>query len=385
MIKFNCKRYNGLTYDDCYWLPNMKNIPVGFWSGFWSYNLLLPLILKEGRRLIYIDTHKILSYGSFLNFIVTSRGFGKTFGFLDFCASNFIKSNHENQFIYLRRFKTETAKASPTLFDKIKLQDKYKKHNLYTKGSKAYIDDEVAGFIIPLSQAQTFKSVNFSKVKYIIFDEFILEPGHNHYIENEVELLLGFIETVMRNRDDVRVFCLGNAVTQVNPYFMYFNLSLPYNNSYKTFKDGLILMYYGVNEEFLKQKQKSKIGRLTAGTQYSAYAISNEFRLEDDNFIEKKTGSSQCHFAFKYKDKTYGAWFDFNAGKIFVSFDYDPSVLMFSTTHSDHTPNTMMISEAKEYHCWKTFIKNYKMGNVYFESQKIKVMAQELMKLLITR
>ena len=42
---------------------------------------------------------------------------------------------------------------------------------------------------------------------------------------------------------------LANAVSATNPYFLYFNLHLPFNNDIITFKDGLILVQYMKNEE----------------------------------------------------------------------------------------------------------------------------------------
>lgn len=49
-----------------------------------------------------------------------------------------------------------------------------------------------------------------------------------------------------------------------NPYFLYFNLSLPFNNDIKLFKDGLILLQYMKNEEYRKVKRETKFGKLIA-------------------------------------------------------------------------------------------------------------------------
>jgi len=63
----------------------------------------------------------------------------------------------------------------------------------------------------------------------------------------------------------------------------------------------------------------------------------------------------------------------FTSGKVFVSFDYDKyTPFIFSLTLADHSPNTMMINSLRRYSFWKTFIENFKLGNVYFENQKIK-------------
>ena len=326
---------------------------------------------------MYYDYSKILSYNAFINFLIGERGVGKTYGASKFVTSRFINKGEE--FVYIRRYKSELQKAVPEFFKALINNEEFKDHKLTTKGNKFIIDDKVAGYSFSLSTAQSLKSTNFPKVKTIIFDEFIIEEGQNHYIKNEVENFLGMVESICRMKD-VRIFMLANAVTISNPYFIYFDLSLPYNTDIKTYKDGLILVQYMYNKEYREAKAQTKFGRLTANTEYSKYANENNFRLDNKNFIEKKSGSSKCSFGIKYKENTYGVWFDYNEGKIFVSSDINTSQIFACTLH-DHTPNTMLLSAIKDYNSWKTFIKNYKLGNVYYESIKIKNSVQELIKM----
>ena len=51
-----------------------------------------------------------------------------------------------------------------------------------------------------LSTAQDLKGTSFSKVKYIIFDEFIIEEGQKKfYLPNEVFIFLNILETIRKN------------------------------------------------------------------------------------------------------------------------------------------------------------------------------------------
>lgn len=170
-----------------------------------------------------------------------------------------------------------------------------------------------------------------------------------------------------------------------NPYFLYFDLSLPYNSDIKTFKNGLILLQYMKNEEYRKQKQKSKLGQLTHNTSYSLYAIDNKFVGDNNNFIEKKQGSSKFSFAFIYQNETFGVWIDKKLDKIYVSEDYIKNTpFMFSTTLNNHSDNTILLKSAKKYKCWKIFIENFEYGNIRFENMKIKNICQELIKSLLS-
>lgn len=206
------------------------------------------------------------------------------------------------------------------------------------------------------------------------------------YLTNEVLIFLNLIETIARMRD-IKIFMLANpANIYTNPYFLYFDLSIPYNNDIKTFKDGLILLQYMKNEEYRQAKRNTKFGKLVAGTSFEDYAINNKCLNDNKEFIDKKQGSAKFSFAFTYNNETFGVWFDFNLGKIYVSNDYNKnSPFIFACTLKDHTPNTLLLSSAKKYHCWKSFIDNYSLGNVRFETQKIKFICQELIKLILTK
>ena len=67
-------------------------------------------------------------------------------------------------------------------------------------------------------------------------------------------MVLDLIETVARLRD-IQVIFLGNALSITNPYFAYWDLELPYNSEFKTFKDGMIVVNYAKNEEYRKVSQ----------------------------------------------------------------------------------------------------------------------------------
>lgn len=153
--------------------------------------------------------------------------FGKTYGAVKFVTKDFIKN--ENQFAYIRRYKSDLKESVPTFFNAIKTNEEFPDHNLKSDNKKFYCDNQECGFAFTLSTAQDLKSSNFNKVKNIIFDEFIIDEGQKkYYLQNEVEVFLNLIETIARMRD-VRIFMLGNAGNILtNPYFLYFDLSLPY-------------------------------------------------------------------------------------------------------------------------------------------------------------
>lgn len=328
---------------------------------------------------MFYNYNKILSYNAFLNFLIGERGVGKTYGAVKFVTSQFIKKNE--QFAYIRRYKSDLKNSVPTFFTSVINNNEFDNH-LYNKGNLFYCDGDICGYAMTLSTAQDLKSSNFDNVKNIIFDEFIIDEGQKkYYLQNEVETFLNLVETIARLRK-VRIFLLGNAGNILtNPYFLYFDLSVPYNSDIKIYKDGLILVQYMNNKEYRKEKMKTDFGKLVAGTSYENYAIKNQDNHLSSDFIEKKKGTAKFSFGFIYKSNTFGVWIDNVFGKIYVSSDYDKhSPYIFATTLPDHTENTMLIKSAKRYSCWKNFIENYNIGNVRFENNKIKNITLELIK-----
>lgn len=240
------------------------------------------------------------------------------------------------------------------------------------------------GEAVSLATSQDLKSVNFSKVRNIIFDEFIIEEGQKKfYLKNEVFVFLNLLETIGRLRD-IRVFMLSNSANSNNPYFVYFDLLLPYNNDIKLFKNNTILLQYMKNEAYREAKRNTRFGHLIAGTDFEDYAVNNSFINDNKDFIEKKKGTSKFSFAFIYQNETFGVWLDNTEGLVYVSTDYVKNTpYLFSTTLKDHKPNTLFINSAKKYTCWKNFMKNFEIGIVRFENAKIKAICSDLIKMLL--
>lgn len=328
---------------------------------------------------IYYNYDRISGYDATFSFIISERGLGKTYGALVKAIKNFLKTG--NWFIYLRRYKSELVKAVPHLFDAIILNNEFPDYNFYVEANKFYIQAKELegekgskvqfGEAIALSTANILKSTNFSQVSLIIFDEFLLATGVFHYLRNEVETLLDAVETIGRLRD-VKVFFLGNMISLTNPYFTYFDLSLPYHSEFKTFKDGLIVVHYAKNLEYRKVKKASKFGRLIDGTHYASYAIDNEALIDNNNFIGSKDGECKNYSVIKIHGKKYGIWRSKIDGRYYVSNDYDPNnPCTFTFANTDHDENTILMN-AKRSPWFKAVIENYKIGNLWFESQAIK-------------
>lgn len=325
---------------------------------------------------MYWNINEPLSYNCLFNFIVGARGVGKTYGAKEWAIKDFLKNG--NQFVYVRRYKEEFKKANK-FFDDIK--ESFPEVEFGVKFPYCYINGDLAGNFIALSTAKIEKSTPFPKVNKIIYDEFILDKGFHRYLPDEVTNFLELYSTVARDRDVIAMF-LSNALTITNPYFIYFDLSLPYGKSIRAEND--ILIQIVKDKEYTEKMEQTRFGKIIAGTKYSDYAIGNEFFRDNKNFVQKKTAKAKYQFCIVYKGEKFGVWFDYSQGLQFVSNDYDlKRPLVYSFTMDDHTPNTFLLANTKNVPYIKHFIENYKLGVVRFESINIKNICAEIIKMTI--
>ena len=333
---------------------------------------------------IFYNPERIISYNALLNIVIGERGVGKTYGFKKFIVNRFL--NKHKQFAYIRRYDTDLeASVGNTndnkFFEQIRSEfpDSEFKISKSKKVRKLYIDNKLCGYALPLSAADSLKSSSYENVDTIIYDEFMLKEGSSqHYLRNEPEIILDLIETIGRLRD-IRIYCLGNAISSTCPLMAYFDLTLPYNTDIKTFKDGTIAVEYIKNEKYREVKKASRFGKLIDGTKYGKYAIDNEFLTDSKAFIKKKDKFAKFYFILYVNGRQYGIWRDFTNGYMYVSNDIDPNCpIKFAIHEEDHNESTVF-AKVRSNFWFKQIINHYRMARLCFENQAVKNMfMQEL-------
>lgn len=337
------------------------------------------------NKSIWYSLQKILSYNALFNFIVGARGGGKTYASKQLAINSFLKDKSE--FVYIRRYKTEMKRSRPNFFNDI--SNAYPDVAFTVKGNKAYINDEIAGHFITLSNAKIEKSVSYPNVKYIIFDEFILDKGHHHYLPDEVTAFLELYETVARLRE-VKVIFISNAVSINNPYFIYFGIDTPYQKSIEKYynvegsythinKDKKqypdIAVEFYENEEFIEVKNKTRFGGLIKGTKYGDYAVNNKMLRDSNSFIEKKP-QSRYIYTINIEGMDIGVWFD--NGMFYISNDLGSNNNKFIFDVDNHDPSYLLIDKSDFIH--KRLKNAFKNSHVFFEDSKTKALFYNIIK-----
>lgn len=327
---------------------------------------------------MYYDYNNILSRNAMINFILTNRGGGKTYGFKKKVINNFLKKGE--QFIYVRRYKTEFKKIL-TFFDDIKVE--YEGHTFKCTKNYAYIDDKIAGYFIPLSTANNEKSTAYPNVTLMGFDEFIIDKKNQRYLPEEPILLNGLIETTVRNRDNLTVVCLANNVTICNPYFEFWGIYPDFEKGIKTYNKGggeKIAVELNADDEFIKEKIKTRWGKLISNTKYGEHAIYNKSLSDDDYFIlEKKPQNAKFIFSLILNSEEIGIW---TVGDIFYCDKkiINTSTLRYALQKDDLTPNIKMVDKINSSSLFYVFKSSFKNGRVFFKNKYIKSTMYDIFK-----
>lgn len=329
---------------------------------------------------MYWNPQKLLSYNKLFNFVIGNRGGGKSFGAKRLAINNWLKKRE--QFVYVRRYATEMENIS-NYFDDIARF--YPEHTFEASGNVFKIDDEVCGYFIPLSTSTKNKSTSYPDVTMIIFDEFIIDKGVYHYLKEEVTVFLDLYETIARpgtkGRKRTLVLFISNAISSVNPYFIYFGIVPKMNTKFITKKSICVELYKG--ETFTDYKRQTEFGQLIEGTRYGNYNIENDFYRDNYNFVEKMTGTCIPWCGIKYMDCQYNIWFGCETGYLYFNSKKVPdSYPKFCLTTLDHCVNIMLVKNIKSQKLFKDIRFAYDTGLVRFDNLKSKEAFYEIMQIL---
>ena len=329
-------------------------------------NVKIKLKLKDDGK--HYTANKYYSYKAFLALIDGGRGIGKTTTFLNMGLRN---TNKGEEFIYLRRYKPEIKKFVNK--DSFKpMLDGVRYAGDGTGGYTAYYEDKLLGYLISLSTARSYKSVDFSRVTLIIFDEaFVRQTPSYRYLNDEVIQFLEFVSTVQRTRTNLRVVLLGNNEDMFSPYHSFFEI--PMFEGIWIDKERGIYCEHAINSpELLKDEQQTGLYKLIKDTAYGDYHYENKLIGEDRVKVIDKPESAKLIFRCNIEGQTIN----------FYTFTKDNDVAMFC----EHRPKIIsdnityeLVNKGKinylNVDIFKKRVKNYLYhfyfnNNIYYDNIK---------------
>lgn len=261
---------------------------------------------KTNQTFKFFDIEPIMSRNALLNFIVSSRGAGKTYSAKERILRRHIK--YDEKFLFLKRSETEIDATADSFWDDMttdKQVFKFQKNRFYVGDRSVDKDDEgndveeitwkLLGYAAALSTTVKLKGMSPQNVGTVLWDEFVAYDGR--YLRDEATRLLDVLETVGRMREDVRLIATGNK--NENGYYpVLHELGLPKASDFEdnriyTFKNSQVLVYSFTNDAYIKAKKKTKLGKVAAGTSYYESMIENK---NESNFSELVIGGRPKRF-----------------------------------------------------------------------------------------
>lgn len=187
---------------------------------------------KKTEKNKFYSLNEILKINADYNIIFGERSNGKTFAALEYVLKKYVETGEQSA--YIRRWREDlrgkraeslfSGHCSNGLISKLTCE---KYNDIVFKSSKWYlsniddngkrtVDEKPFCFAFCLSEQEHDKSTSFPNITTIIFDEFLTR---RYYLPDEFMLFMNVLSTIIRQRDNVKIFMLGNTVNKYCPYF----------------------------------------------------------------------------------------------------------------------------------------------------------------------
>ena len=181
----------------------------------------------------YYSLNSILRKNADYNIVFGERSNGKTYAALAYAIEQFLKTGKQSA--YIRRWQADLyAKRAESLFNNhcangylenvsnglyntvIYSQRKWYLAKYDNETGKAAASETPFCYAFCLSEQEHDKSTSFPNIDNIIFDEFLTR---RYYLPEEFMLFMNVLSTIIRDRNGVKIFMLGNTVNKYCPYF----------------------------------------------------------------------------------------------------------------------------------------------------------------------
>lgn len=185
-----------------------------------------------GKNSGFYSLEEIKKAGAQYNMIIGERSNGKTYSVLMEILSNYVKTGKQGALI--RRWQDDfVGKRGISMFNALDDNGEVSKltkgewtHVAYfaskwylaqrTEDGKQVKDEKPFCYGFSLSGMEHDKSTSYPNITTVLFDEFLTRQM---YIMDEFIIFMNVLSTIIRHRNDVTVYMLGNTVTKYCPYF----------------------------------------------------------------------------------------------------------------------------------------------------------------------
>lgn len=190
--------------------------------------------MNKKEKLQFYRLNAILAKNAQYNMILGERSNGKSYAVKEYCLEQYAKTGA--QFAYIRRYEEDIkGTRGAGIFDSLIVNGELDRifggrwTNIVYYGRAYYlaVDDpenegkyikseKPIGYAFALTRQETYKSNDYPEINNIILEEF---TTRQYYLPDEFVIFMNLLSTIIRHRDTVKIFMLGNTVNKYSPYF----------------------------------------------------------------------------------------------------------------------------------------------------------------------
>ncbi len=186
---------------------------------------------KEALK--FYDLKNILSKNAQYNLIIGERSNGKTTAVLKYCLKRYIDTG--KQTAYIRRYEEDikgnrgeavfsallslgyVEEITGGLYDRIVYRGRAWYLGVYNEiDEKIETQEKPFAYAFAITKQESYKGISYPDIDTVLFDEFLTRT---YYLPDEFVTFMNLLSTIIRQRDGVKIFMLGNTVNKYSPYF----------------------------------------------------------------------------------------------------------------------------------------------------------------------
>jgi len=240
---------------------------------------------QDIEKIKYYSLDRILKENATYNIIFGKRSNGKTYACLERAIIDVW--NNQKKFAIIRRWDDDIVQKNGEMFfsglvekNRICEITDGEWNTIYYYARKFYFakydenlnkiikSHEPIGYAFALTKTEHYKMGSYPEIGNIIFDEFLTRDA---YLQNEFVLFMNTLSTIIRDRNNISIFMLGNTVNKSSPYWREMGLT-----DIEKMKVGDIQKYtYGKNDVTVAVEYSDG-----GGTESNKYFAFNNPRLK---------------------------------------------------------------------------------------------------------
>lgn len=194
---------------------------------------------KKKEQLKYYNLDNILKKNAHYNIIIGERSNGKTTAVLKYCLQHYIDTG--KQTAYIRRYEEDikgnrgenvfsvllslgfVQEVTSGLYDRIVYRGRAWYLGVYNEiDEKIETQEKPFAYAFALTKQESYKGLSYPDIDTVLFDEFLTRT---YYLHDEFITYMNLLSTIIRQRDGIKIFMLGNTVNKSSVYFAEMGLT----------------------------------------------------------------------------------------------------------------------------------------------------------------